>query len=98
MQLYVVYNNVNGLSSDPFTAKNDYHAHRIFSTIILDGLKNVPQFKSSDFDLYYVGQFDVDTMVITSVTQPVKKTFIPTSAVAEFLEDIEDEFEEVDNG
>ncbi|AXL15210.1 nonstructural protein [Microviridae sp.] len=68
--LYSIYDQKTRVFDQPFLAENDATAQRMFERI----QQSVPLMKEhpSDFDLYYVGQFDSEDGLIKP-TQTVQK-------------------------
>lgn len=62
MRIYTMYDTVSEECGQPFLAKTEMQAKRIFQRT----MKN-PQLQPDDFKLLYVGEMNTDTAVITPV-------------------------------
>lgn len=62
---YSIYDRVSGLYQFPFPATNDACAERYFKDVCSRS------YIGSDCELYFVGFFDTDTGIVSSIDKPV---------------------------
>lgn len=71
MKLYSIYDSKVNAFNDPFSMQTDGSAERAFLSQFFDPEAPVTlRLNLKDYSLYYVGEFDSDTAVITNETPP----------------------------
>lgn len=87
MKLYSFFDKVTESYGQPFVAKTEMQAKRIYGQVMSN-----PKVSPSDFDLCLLGDFDLDTGVITPVqfVQSVNVSDIDIKTVSEVDDQLTD--------
>lgn len=70
--LYTIYDRIAKTSSPPFGARNHEHATRMFTETLQKESMNMSN--PNDFELYYIGSFDMDNHEMVDVRNELVST------------------------